>query len=177
MRAWGAALLLSAALATLAASQARPTEKGGDPPPLSPAQAVVAAEVLAVERMMERAVVNGDTAYLDSMTPADFTFTHGDGWTAGGPPIRVDTKKSWLASVGQRPYTSRELGPVAAEVHGDIVITYGRYRMRMRATPDAPQTSVWFERVYAKQAGRWLFLSHRTVNGPLREAASEGAGR
>ena len=177
MRAWGAAIVLLAGLVSLAASQARQAEKRGEVPPLSEAQAAVAAEVMALEKKMEVAVVNGDVAYLASITTPDFTFTHGDGWTSGGAPIRVDTRASWLASVEQRPYLSRELGPVAAEVHGDVVITYGRYKMRQKAAPEAPLTSVWFERVYAKQGGRWMFLSHRTVKGPLREPGSEGAAR
>jgi hypothetical protein len=40
--------------------------------------------------------------------------------------------------------------------------------MHQKASP-GPETSVWFERVYAKQNGRWMYLSHRTVHGPLRE--------
>src|SRR2546429_478874 len=42
-----------------------------------------AAEVLAMERAMEAAVVRGDVAYVDSVSASDLTFTHGDGWTTG----------------------------------------------------------------------------------------------
>lgn len=130
-----------------------------------------AAEVLAFERAMEEAVVRGDVAWLATVTPDDFTFTHGDGWTSGGQPIRVDTKTTWLASVAKRPYVNRDLGPVSVEMHGDIGITYGRYRMHMTSAPTAPETSVWFERVYAYRDGRWMYLSHRTVHGPSQETA------
>ncbi len=27
-------------------------------------------------------------------------------------------------------------------------------------------SSIWYERVWAKRDGRWIFLSHRTVHGP-----------
>jgi len=138
-------------------------------PLLSPADSAKAAEVMAFEREMEAAVVRGDVAFLDRICPGDFTFTHGDGWTSGGPPLHVDTKETWLAAVSKKPYLTRDLGPVNVELHGDIAITYGRYKMRQRANREAAETSVWFERVYAKRNGQWQYLSHRTVHGPLRE--------
>jgi uncharacterized protein DUF4440 len=126
-----------------------------------------AEEVLAFERQMEAAVVRGDVAYLSTILPDDFTFTHGDGWTTGGAPIRVDTKSSWLESVGKKPYLSRDLDSVKVELHGDIAITYGRYIARNRtAAAGREQFSVWFERVYARRGGQWQYLSHRTVHGP-----------
>jgi len=57
---------------------------------------------------------------------------------------------------------------VKAEMHGDVAITYGRY-LAHTTTGDDPGRrwfSVWFERVYAKRDGRWIYLSHRTVHGP-----------
>ena len=126
-----------------------------------------AEEVLAFERQMEAAVVRGDVSYLSTILPDDFTFTHGDGWTTGGAPIRVDTKSSWLESVGKKPYLSRDLDSVKVELHGDIAITYGRYVAKNRnASAGREQFSVWFERVYAKRDGQWQYVSHRTVHGP-----------
>jgi hypothetical protein len=129
------------------------------------------AEVLAFERDMEAAVVRGDVAYLDRIIPADFSFTHGDGWTSGGAPIRVDDKTSWLAAVGKQPYLARDLDSVKVEAHGDIAITYGRYIAKNRnAAAGRSQFTVWFERVYAKRNGQWQYLSHRTVHGPTYES-------
>jgi Domain of unknown function (DUF4440) len=129
-----------------------------------------AAEVLAFERDMEAAVVRGDVAFLSRILPADFTFTHGDGWTTGGAPIRVDTKSSWLESVGTQPYLARDLDSVSVEIHGDIAITYGRYVAKNRnAAAGRDRFTVWFERVYAKRHGQWQYLSHRTVRGPTYE--------
>jgi Domain of unknown function (DUF4440) len=129
-----------------------------------------AAEVLAFERDMEAAVVRGDVAYLSRILPADFTFTHGDGWTTGGAPIRVDTKASWLEAVRQRPYLSRDLDSVKVEMHGDIAITYGRYVAKNRnAAAGRNRFTVWFERVYAKRNRQWQYVSHRTVHGPTYE--------
>ena len=128
------------------------------------------AEVLAFETEMEAAVVRGDAAYLDRIIPADFTFTHGDGWTTGGAPLRVDDKASLLASVEKQPYLARDLDSVKVEIHGDIAVTYGRYIARNRnAAPGRAKFTVWFERVYAKRNGQWQYLSHRTVHVPTYE--------
>jgi len=129
-----------------------------------------AAEVLAFEREIEAAVVRGDVGFVDAASAPTFTFTHGDGWTKGGEPLRVDSRADWLTTVARSPYSSRVLDSVKTEVHGDIVITYGRYVGRFKnAAPGRKQFTVWYERVYAKREGKWQYLSHRTVYGPIYE--------
>jgi hypothetical protein len=129
-----------------------------------------AAEVLAFEREIEAAVVRGDVAFVDTASAPTFTFTHGDGWTTGGEPLRVDSRGDWLATVAKAPYASRTLDSVKTEVHGDVVITYGRYVGRFKnGTPGRTQFTVWYQRVYAKREGTWQYLSHRTVDGPQYE--------
>src|SRR5262245_8027703 len=154
--AFASSILIVLTATSLAAEQAARTS------------ADVAAEVLAFERAIEDAVVRGDVRFVDAATASTFTFTHGDGWTTGGAPLRVDSRADWLATVANAPYASRVLDPVKAEVHGDVVITYGRYVARFKtAEPGRRQFTVWFERVYAKRDGRWQYLSHRTVHGPI----------
>mgnify|MGYP001605330907 FL=1 len=66
------------------------------------------------------------------------------------------------------PYASRALDSVKTEVHGEVVITYGRYVGRFKdAVPGRRTFTVWFERVYARRDGKWQYLSHRTVDGPI----------
>jgi len=135
---------------------------------LSAAAADLATEVLAFERDMEAATVRGDAAFLDKICASDFTFTHGDGWTTGGAPLRVDNRAQWLTAVAKVPYSSRDLDSVKVELHGDVAITYGSYRARYSpGNPERREFTVWFERVYARRNGRWQFLSHRTVHGPV----------
>jgi len=125
------------------------------------------ADVLAFEREMEAAVVRGDVAFLERVCTSDFTFTHGDGWTTGGAPLRVEDKAQWLASIGKAPYEFRHLDAVKVELHGDIAITYGSYRARYKVgEPGRREFTVWFERVYTRRAGQWMYVSHRTVHGP-----------
>jgi hypothetical protein len=126
-----------------------------------------AEEVRAFEKAMEAAVVRGDVAYVDKVSSPDLTFTHGDAWTTGGKPLLVDDRKSFLQRVQNKQYNARDLDSVKVEMHGDIAITYGRYVAQNRtAKPEQSWFSVWFERVYEKRDGHWLYVSHRTVHGP-----------
>ena len=137
-------------------------------PALAQAPPESLAEILGFERDMEAAVVRGDVSYLDKICAGDFSFTHGDGWTTGGAPLRVENRAQWLAAVAKVPYASRQLESVRVEPHGDIAITYGSYRAKYAASnPEQREFTVWFERVYARRDGRWQFVSHRTVHGPV----------
>ncbi len=179
MRTWLLLVLLLALVCSVSAQQPRasvsvvssaPTR----PPAPSPADAAKMAEVIKFEKDMEAAVVRGDVAYLDRVLSSDFLFTHGDGWTTGGEPLKVDTKETWLAYVKQQPppYLYRNLDAVQVELHGDVAITYGRYLYKPRSNSPNPSPGhlyVWFERVYVKHTGQWQHVSHRTVRGTLRE--------
>jgi hypothetical protein len=137
----------------------------------------VKAEVLRLDQKIADAVIRGDTAYVASVTAADFVMVHGDGWTNGGEPLLTDTKESMLQRVTSRYYDVLDFDSVKAEMHGDIAITYGRYiahttgstrsqQVDQIVAPDKRWFSVWFERVYEKRDGKWIYLSHRTVHGP-----------
>ena len=143
----------------------------GQPPKTS----ADAADVLALERKIEAAVVGGDVAFVNSVLSDDFHFVHGDGWTVGGKPLMEDDKAAFLKRVADREYAVHDLDSVKVEMHGDVAITYGRYvslfAPKNRAGAPAQLNSIWFERVYAKRDGRWLFLSHRTVHGPTASPA------
>jgi hypothetical protein len=135
------------------------------------------AEVLRLDQKIADAVIRGDTAYVASVTAADFVMVHGDGWTNGGQPLLTDTKESMLQRVTSKYYDVIDFDSVKAEMHGDIAITYGRYIAHTTGgtqsqpvdrivAPDKRWFSVWFERVYEKRDGKWIYLSHRTVHGP-----------
>jgi uncharacterized protein DUF4440 len=134
-----------------------------------------AAEVLALEQKIEAAVVRGDVAFVDSVLSEDFHFAHGDGWTTGGKPLMEDDKAAFLKRVADKEYAVHDLDHVKIEMHGDVAITYGRYVSlfvpKNRGSAPGQLNSIWFERVYAKRDGRWMFLSHRTVHGPTPSPA------
>jgi len=138
--------------------------------PIASKESNAAAEVLALEKKIEDAVVRGDVAFVDSVLASDFSFVHGDAWTTGGNPLASDDKAAFLKRVADKEYVVHDLDGVKTEVHGDIVITYGRYVSlflpQNRNAAPGRLNSIWFERVYAKRNGKWQFLSHRTVHGP-----------
>jgi ketosteroid isomerase-like protein len=129
-----------------------------------------AADVRALEQKIEAAVVRGDVAFVSSVLSDDFHFVHGDGWTTGGKALMEDDKTTFLKRVADREYAVHDLDSVKVEMHGDVAITYGRYVSlfvpKNRSGNSGQLNSIWFERVYAKRDGRWMFLSHRTVHGP-----------
>ena len=137
------------------------------------------AEVLAMDQKIADAVVAGDLAYVDSVLSPDFVMVHGDQWTVGGEPLLIDDKQSFLRRVANKSYAAIQFDSVRAEMHGDVAITYGRYvaSLRANAGTDRAWFYVWYERVFAERDGRWMFLSHRTVYGPIfgpsRESLSE----
>ena len=145
--------MVLAAVVVTAAQQPHPNNA-----PIRPASDICArhggAEVLAFERAIEAAVVRGDVAFVDAATAPTFTFTHGDGWTTGGAPLRVDTRADWMATVAKAPYASRVLDSVKTEVHGDVVITYGRYVGRFKDAAPGPPDIHRVVRTRLRQA-RW----------------------
>jgi uncharacterized protein DUF4440 len=191
MRVWVVSTLLLLTITSAAAQQAATPvrkPKTGPAPSLTPtgvpapsaADAATIADVLAFEKDMEAAVVRGDVKFLERALTPDFIFTHGDGWTTGGAPLKVDTKASWLAYVAKQPapYIYRELDHVQVELHGNVALTIGRYLYLPNGNNPQPAKDhlyVWFERVYIKQNGEWKHASHRTVKGPVREADEPAA--
>lgn len=132
----------------------------------SVASSDAAAQVLELERNIGTAICRGDTGFYDRVTADDFVMTHSDRWTTGGKPLLVDDKASFRKRIENRSYVSMDFDSVRVEMHGDVAITYGRYVSNMRGVaPDRAWFSVWYEKVYAKRNGQWVYLSHRTVRG------------
>ena len=136
-------------------------------PVISPAdQSAAGNEVLALERGIAAAIVRGDAAYFDRVTATDFVMIHGDGWTNGGRPALVDDKASFMRRVANKSYAAHDYDVQSVEMHGDVAITYGRYVGNIPSSPAGRQWfSVWYQKIYAKRDGRWLYVSHRTVDG------------
>ena len=73
--------------------------------------------------------------------------------------------RATAANVDKRMVENRR-GAVKVEMHGDLAITYGRYVGNIPSSGEGRAWfAVWYEKIYAKRYGRWLYLSHRTVHG------------
>ena len=174
------AVLLSAlfALPVLAQGQRLPSA-----PEVTVENSPDAAEVMALSQKIEEATVRGDVAYADGVTSSDFAMIHGDGWTMGKNPVAVDDKKAFLKRIEDKEYLVHDLDPASIhfELHGDAIIVYGRYvslfePKNRNANNPGRLNSIWFERVYAKRNGQWIYLSHRTVHGPTVSPAGIDPG-
>lgn len=139
-----------------------------------------AQEVYDADHKIDEIILSGDRAYWDSHTPADFRMTHSDLWTRGGRPLLTDTQESFGNRVSTKQYLSLFPDSVQVEMHGDLALTFGRYIATLAGSaarnPEKQWFSVWFERVWQKRDGKWMFLSYRTVHGatygPTRESVS-----
>jgi hypothetical protein len=131
-----------------------------------PPESKEAAEVLEFEKAIGAAIVRGDAAYFDKATPSDFMMVHGDAWTRGGTPTLVDDKNSFQKRIANHSYAAHDFDSVKVEMHGDVAITYGRYLGNIPSSGEGRAWfAVWYEKIYAKRDGRWMYLSHRTVHG------------
>ena len=125
-----------------------------------------AAEVVEVEKAIGAAIVQGDVKYFDYGTSSDFVMVHGDAWTRGGTPALVDDKNSFMKRIASHSYAAHDFDSVKVEMHGDVAITYGRYIGNIPSSGEGRAWfAVWYEKIYAKRDGRWMYLSHRTVHG------------
>ena len=125
----------------------------------APGQDEASDEVLSLDRAIDAALLNEDSDFLDEALSDDFRFTHGDAWTRGEEPRRVDDKRSTLRLDGR--FISRTLDSQKVELHGSIAITTGR--IRVRRDGGRRKYSLWYLRVYHKRDRRWKLVSHRTV--------------
>lgn len=126
----------------------------------------------------EDATIRGDVAFVSSVEDPTMTMVHGDRWTTGGRPQLADDRATYNQRVATQSYYVHDLDPTSLryELHRDLAICYGRYLsvVSKPAVSTAPGkiTSIWFERVFRKLPdGRWVYLSHRTVHGPINSPA------
>jgi hypothetical protein len=163
---------------SLTAQQAKPAAPTAPAPPHAPIVEITAesatgeaAVVLALDRKIGQAMISRDRKFWDSVTASDFSMTHGSAWTSGGLPTQQDTKASFGDKVTAQQYKVYELGPVKVEMHATVALVYGHYIASIPASATRPANmawfSCWFEHLYEKQNGKWKYLSHRTISGPV----------
>jgi hypothetical protein len=179
--------LIFVAVSPAITQQTGPSKKtpqsAGSPSQAFLAQALMAnssadtAALMDLQMKVEDATVRGDVAYVDSVTSPDFTMVHGDNWVTGGLAQLADDKAAYLKRVKDQFYLVHDLDPASIrfEMHKNIAICYGRYLSVTKPPAQSKNpgriTSIWFERVFQKQNGKWVYLSHRTVHGPIQTPA------
>ena len=122
---------------------------------VSMVRADTSAEIIQLEQRIEDAVVKADLKFLESVYASDFRFTHGDG--------EVQNKTEWLKLVAKREVKSRKISTSEVELHGNVAITVGRLDVVWKGEGKDDKYALKYVRVYEKRKGKWVLLSHRTV--------------
>ncbi len=111
----------------------------------------------SLERAQANAVVEMDFDVLEEIYADDFIFTHGTG--------EVHDKTRWFDALSSgRDYLSREHEMIEIELHGDLGIVYGVLLVHAKINGIEGQFRARYVRVYKQREGRWLLVSHRTVD-------------
>ncbi|SUZ69887.1 uncharacterized protein METZ01_LOCUS22741 [marine metagenome] len=115
------------------------------------------AVLRSLERAQANAVVEMDFDALEEIYADDFIFTHGTG--------EVHDKTRWFDALSSgRDYLSREHEMIEVELHGDLGIVYGVLLVHAKINGVEGQFRARYVRVYKQREGRWLLVSHRTVD-------------
>ncbi|MBE56636.1 MAG: hypothetical protein CL479_08730 [Acidobacteria bacterium] len=115
------------------------------------------AVLRSLERAQASAVVEMDFDVLEEIYADDFIFTHGTG--------EVHDKTRWFDALSSgRDYLSREHEMIEIELHGDLGIVYGVLLVHAKINEVEGQFRARYVRVYKQREGRWLLVSHRTVD-------------
>ena len=182
-------LLIFIVMSPAIGQQAMPTAQSAAPQQRPPSPAFLAQALapnsspdtialMELQNKIEAATVRGDAAYVSSVTSDDFTMVHGDHWATGGLAQLADDKAAYLKRVTDQFYFVHDMDPASVrfEMHKDIAICYGRYlsvtKPQAQNKNPGSITSIWFERVFQKRNGQWVYLSHRTVHGPIQSPAA-----
>lgn len=115
------------------------------------------AVLRSLERAQANAVVEMDFDALEEIYADDFIFTHGTG--------EVHDKTRWFDALSSgRDYLSREHEMIEIELHDDLGIVYGVLLVHAKINGVEGQFRARYVRVYKQREGRWLLVSHRTVD-------------
>src|SRR5262245_65726349 len=119
------AALICAAFGRAVSSQVPETGSGSRQSPVPRVTAANAsgdaAEVLALERKIESAVVKGDVAFAETVLSSDFHFRHGDGWTRGEKTGGIeDDRAAFLKRIADKEYLVHDLDNPHIEMHGNV---------------------------------------------------------
>lgn len=112
-----------------------------------------------MEQRVDTAILNGDTALLQSVFSEDFRFLHFDG--------ELTDKAQSLQQVAKRPYAMRRLDSVKIEMHGDVAITEGLVDISAHGEHGNHSYLVKYIRVYQRKNSQWQMLSQQSVGETL----------
>ena len=127
------------------------------------AATIVSAELIALDRRIQAAMVTNDISTLRRTMADDFKFRHSDG--------TVERKTDVLKAAALKPryYLRRDVLHAEAEVYGSFALIFGTLDVASGAYgADAHESeavcyALNYVHVFRKRQRRWQLLSHRTT--------------
>jgi hypothetical protein len=115
-----------------------------------------AAAVIEAEKARCRALVAADREAMAAIFDAGFTYIHSTG--------RVDTRQSYLDTLGRMGYLSAAHSGVEVRVIGDVAVITGDLDL-VQQPPDAESRPIFFRfiGVWRKDGDRWLAVAHQNT--------------
>jgi len=114
------------------------------------------AAIRELEQQVEAAIVSGDTLFLMSVYADDFRMAHATG--------QIENRTQWLENVARRSFVSRKIVALDVDIHGSVVVTYGKLDMTIRNAQGEHSILLKYIRVYEEKNGHWQMLMHRSFN-------------
>ena len=111
--------------------------------------------VVAIEHAADAAIVQQNSAGLDTLWASDLRFVHSDG--------TLEDRAAWQRKIreGRPRFVERSLDSLSVEIHEDVAISAGRLHVR---TIPIDEYWVRYVRVYARRNGRWLLIRHQSIS-------------
>ena len=107
-----------------------------------------------------QAMIEADTAALDTILAEDLTYTHTSGW--------VDTKEQfigWLES-GELNYESISTDSVRVRVYAAAAVVTGQAAVKIKVNGQAKNLQIRFIDVYVKRDDHWQMVAWQSTRLP-----------
>jgi ketosteroid isomerase-like protein len=112
-------------------------------------------EIKKLEQERNQAILKADTAALDRMTSADYTYIDQWGVKHGKAEILANFKS------GANKVETRELSELSVSVHGNTAVITGRGAIKGTEAGKANNSEWRFTRVYVKEKGNWISIANQ----------------
>ena len=107
-----------------------------------------------------QAMIEADTAALDTILADDLTYTHTSGW--------VDTKEQfigWLES-GELNYESISTDSVRVRVYAAVAVVTGQAAVKIKVNGQEKNLQIRFIDVYVKRNAHWQMVAWQSTRLP-----------
>ena len=121
------------------------------------------AAIAALELQIEKAVLDYDAKFLETVYAPSFRFKHATG--------NLETREQRMKAVSSPPpagatrVIARDVDSLEVEVHGDVALSTGRIHVRRNGPPSPTRDyTIRYARVYARGPNGWQLVTHHSTN-------------